>query len=89
MIERYRAKSQFGHEVFGLSICFFSSSRKDAIPINRDAKVFCDFATLRETKSFRVVIKNLSGNEFYLFVVTDCTRAKRLPKEIRAIGLED
>ncbi len=87
MIERFRAKSQFGPEVLGLSNCFFS--RKDAIPINRDAKFFCDFATWRETKSFHVVIKNLSRNEFYLFVVTDCTRAKRLPKEIRAIGLED
>jgi hypothetical protein len=38
MIERFRAKSQFGPEVLGLSNCFFS--RKDAIPINRDAKFF-------------------------------------------------
>ncbi len=87
MIERFCSKSLIGLEALGLSNCFFS--RKDAIPINRDAKVFCDFATWRETKSFREVIKNLSRNEFIIFVVTDCTRAKRLPKEIRAIGLED
>ncbi len=43
MIEKYRAKSQFGLEVLGLSNCFFLPLAipkfRDAIPINRDAKV--------------------------------------------------
>ena len=83
MIERFRLEDTAlfrSIQILCLFFFFFSQRR------NPDKSGRKGFWRLGEKlKSFHVVIKNLRRNEFYLFVVTDCTRAKRLPKEIRAI----
>ena len=77
MIERFRLEDTAMFRSIQILCLFFSFSRNPEVSgRNPDKSGRKGFWRLGEKlKSFRVVIKNLRRNEFYLFVVTDCKSA--------------